>query len=100
MIVWHSFLEVTFRKVIMKKIILTLIVSTLICHISNAQSLAGKDTIWRKGGITALNFNQVSLSNWAAGGNNAISLNALMNLFANYKRQKKLYHSEVSWGMA
>ncbi len=72
----------------MKKIILSLIVSTLICHISNAQTPAGKDTIWRKGGITALNFNQVSLSNWAAGGNNAISLNALMNLFANYKRNK------------
>lgn len=46
------------------------------------------DTIWRKGGLSALNFNQVSLTNWAAGGDNSIGGNALLNLYANMKKDK------------
>jgi hypothetical protein len=47
---------------------------------------AQTDTIWRKGGITALSFNQVSLSNWAAGGDNSIGGNALVSLYAKMKK--------------
>lgn len=46
---------------------------------------------WKKGGFSALNFNTVGLSNWAAGGVQANSVTALGNLFANYKREN------VSW---
>lgn len=52
-----------------------------------------KDTTegWKTGGVFGANFTQVSLTNWAAGGQNSISLNGLMNLFANYKK------GESSW---
>jgi len=44
------------------------------------------DTSWKKGGIISLNFTQVSLSNWAAGGQNSIAGMGLFNYFANYKK--------------
>lgn len=43
---------------------------------------------WKKGAFTAVNLNQVSLTNWAAGGQNAISVTALGNLFLNYQKGK------------
>jgi hypothetical protein len=43
-------------------------------------------TAWFLGGTTALNFSQVFLQNWAAGGQSSISGTALVQLFANYKR--------------
>ncbi len=41
---------------------------------------------WKKGGMFTLNFSQVSLTNWAAGGENSISGNTMINVFANYKK--------------
>ena len=46
------------------------------------------DTLWRTGGITALNFNQASFTNWAAGGDNSLSGNAVVSLYAKYKKGK------------
>ncbi len=43
---------------------------------------------WKKGGISSLNFGQVHLSNWAAGGESQMSVLALSNLFANFKCKK------------
>ena len=65
----------------MKKILLFPFIFTA-CHVVQAQN----DTIWRRGGIASLSFNQVSLTNWAAGGDNSIGGNALLSLFANKKR--------------
>jgi len=49
-----------------------------------------KDTTegWITGGVFGANFTQVSLTNWAAGGQNSVSLNGLLNLFADYKKNK------------
>jgi len=52
---------------------------------------AQADTTWKKGGAATLNFNQIGLSNWAAGGENAFSGQLLTGFFANYKKEK------VSW---
>lgn len=41
---------------------------------------------WKTGGIFGLNFSQVSLSNWAAGGESSVSGNSLLSLFARYKK--------------
>ncbi|HPS83448.1 MAG TPA: DUF3078 domain-containing protein [Bacteroidales bacterium] len=46
---------------------------------------------WKKGGMFTIAFSQVSLSNWAAGGENSFSGNSLVNFFANYKKGK------ISW---
>ena len=38
--------------------------------------------------IGNLNFNQIGLTNWAAGGENAFSSQLLTGFFANYKKDK------------
>jgi hypothetical protein len=51
-----------------------------------AQSPA--DTIplgWRRGGTGTINFSQVSLHNWAAGGQSAVSVLGIANLFWHHK---------------
>lgn len=68
----------------MKKLLLSVLTISIFVLSAQAQN----DTIWRKGGIIGLNFNQVSLSNWAAGGDNAFSGNVLLSLYANYKKDK------------
>ncbi len=60
---------------------------------SNSFSRGSVDSLktWKKGGTGALNFSQASFSNWAAGGENAISGAALFNVFAIYKK------NNISW---
>ncbi len=43
---------------------------------------------WKRGGVITLSGQQVSLTNWSAGGQSAISANALLNLFAEYTKGK------------
>jgi hypothetical protein len=59
---------------------------------------AAKDTSWKTGGFFSLNANQVTLQNWAAGGDNAISLIGLMNVFANYKKDKTTWDNSLDLG--
>ncbi len=49
---------------------------------------APADTSWNTGGTLGLNFSQVYLENWAAGGQSSISGTALVNAFANYKKDR------------
>ena len=52
------------------------------------------DTVnWKKGGNMSLNFTQTQLSNWAAGGENSLSLSSSANLFANYKMNKLIWEN-------
>lgn len=46
---------------------------------------------WKKGGLLNINYTQVGLTNWAAGGQNSIALNAFSSLFANYKMGKNTW---------
>lgn len=59
-----------------------------------------KDTTgkWNKGGFININFSQVSLSNWAAGGNSSVSGIALINGFANFKNQKLSWDNSIDVG--
>lgn len=58
-----------------------------ITEAENKLRSAVNDTLlgWKKGGLVTLNFSQASFSNWAAGGQNSISLNGLFSGFLNYK---------------
>lgn len=49
---------------------------------------AAQDTLWKTSATTTLNFSQVSLSNWAAGGENSMSALFMVNYSANYKKDK------------
>ncbi len=64
----------------------------------SGQAFAQQDTVWRKSGLISLNFSQVSLSNWAAGGENSIAGNAIVNYFANYKRGKNVWDNNFALG--
>lgn len=53
-----------------------------------AQVNEKKDTLWSTEGNITLNFSQVSLSNWAAGGKSSMSGVGIINYKANYKKEK------------
>ncbi len=58
-----------------------------------------KDTTiktWKTGGAFALNINQGSLSNWAAGGDKfSFSLNSYLSLYAFYKKEKHSWDNNL-----
>ncbi|MGE5480694.1 MAG: DUF3078 domain-containing protein [Chloroflexota bacterium] len=59
-----------------------------------------KDTLkgWYYGGLVGLNFSQVSLTNWAAGGENSLALNGLFSVFSNYKEEKMTWDNSLDVG--
>jgi hypothetical protein len=48
-------------------------------------------TFWKRGGSYSISFTQVSLSNWAAGGQSSVSGVTQLKMFANYKK------ANISW---
>lgn len=93
----------------MKKTLLTLLISS-ICMIANAQitdnesKLRDKksttDTIegWKFGGMTDIKFSNTKLYNWAAGGDNTIAINGILNMGANYKKGKSIWDNSLNLG--
>jgi len=79
----------------MKKLFLLFVASAFI----SSKSFSQTDTLWRTGAITALNFNQVSLTNWAAGGENSFGGNALLSYNANYKKRKLAWDNSLDLAM-
>lgn len=55
-------------------------------------------TYWKKGGLASLTFTQVSLTNWAAGGDNSVSLNGFFTTYADYQRDKIIWKNVVEMG--
>ena len=50
---------------------------------------------WKKGGMASITFSQTSLTNWSGGGDNAISTNALLDLFANFNKGKNSWENTM-----
>jgi len=65
------------------------------------EEIPKKDSGWDVGGIINIAFSQVSLSNWAAGGQNSIGLVSLATIHANYKKKKIswLNNIDLSYGL-
>jgi hypothetical protein len=82
----------------MKKIYFSLlIVFSVICL--KAQTDTTKvEPNWKVGGVVTLNVSQVSFTNWAAGGQNAVGGNAFVNLFANYKKNRMTWDNTLDLG--
>lgn len=55
-----------------------------------------KEIFWETGGNYNLNIQQVTLSNWAAGGSSTFALNSGISLFANYKKEKKVWDTQLT----
>jgi len=60
---------------------------------SRAQSV--NDTIWKKGLFFSATFNQVSFTNWAAGGENSLALSGFLNSYANYKKDNVVWDNNI-----
>lgn len=60
--------------------------------------IAQEDTTkaWKFKGVLTVTASQVSLSNWAAGGDEVISLNGLGNFSANYKDKKQSWANNIT----
>lgn len=56
---------------------------------------------WDTKSSIALNFSQVSLSNWAGGGESSISVNSLVNLNATYSKGRSIWENrlDVAYGL-
>jgi len=80
----------------MKTRVLILIITLFIYSISNAQEK--KDTLWTINGQASINFNQVSFSNWVAGGKNSVSGVGLFNINANYKKERISWENTLKTG--
>jgi hypothetical protein len=78
----------------MKKIF-TLLLMVFIIIIVTAQNPADTIKYWKKGGQFALNFSQVSLTNWMQGGENSIAINSFVNLFATYGKEKSKWDNKL-----
>lgn len=85
----------------MKKNIFTGIYILIFCTSVSAATHINRDSSWIYGGNTGLNLNQVSLSNWASGGENAIGFDILLNYSADYKQNKHLWQNrlEMAYGL-
>jgi opacity protein-like surface antigen len=66
---------------------------------ANAQT-ADNDTIkhWKIGGTPSLTFNQVSLTNWAAGGKNSVAGTFLLNMHFNYSKERINWDNTLDMG--
>lgn len=51
--------------------------------------------IWDFGGTGTINFSQVSLSNWAAGGQSSLSALGILNIYSNYKKGKNTWNNTL-----
>ncbi|MGE4539647.1 MAG: DUF3078 domain-containing protein [Bacteroidales bacterium] len=74
---------------------ITLLVVALIClNLSYAQEDAPKK--WTRSGDIGLNFSQSHLSNWAAGGDNALNWQGIFNYNANYAHENNKWDNNIS----
>ena len=53
---------------------------------------------WKTGGVFSLAFSSVSLTNWAAGGQNSVSINGLANMFAIYQKGPSAWENYLNLG--
>jgi len=82
----------------MKRIILIIFVFTpVLIYAQKADSIK----YWKGGGMGSLMFSQLSLTNWAAGGENSVAFNSFFNLYANYKKEKRTWDNtfDLAYGI-
>lgn len=53
---------------------------------------------WKKGALLNVGFSQVSLNNWAAGGQNSVSINGLFSGFTNLHKKTFLWDNSLDVG--
>ncbi len=70
-----------------------------VCRLfAQGTAITEKDTAWHKGGFININFSQVSLSNWAPGGESSISVIGLANVYMNYLTTRTTWENTLNLG--
>lgn len=86
----------------MKKIFLSLAAVMIAASTFAQDPVAGDtiagDTLWKYSGITSLSLSQLALHNWAAGGDNNVSGNALIKLSADFDDGNKNWDNDLTLG--
>jgi hypothetical protein len=86
------------------KTIFAVLLWGLTFHFASAQEeISTKDTsYWHKGTTLSVNLSQTSLTNWNAGGQNAIAYNTLSSNYLNYEKGKMVYSNslDMAFGQA
>jgi len=86
----------------MKKLIYIFVVLSIIGSQNNTvlSQEAKPDSVrnWKTSGVFSLNAAQSSFTNWAAGGQNTVGLNGLVNYTANYKKEKNAWDNSFDFG--
>ncbi|MGE5349477.1 MAG: DUF3078 domain-containing protein [Actinomycetota bacterium] len=84
----------------MKRLIVAISLSVILTGYSEAVFGQDADTTkgWKNSGVLSLNMAQASFTNWAAGGQNSVALNGLINLAANYRAGKSAWDNALTLG--
>ncbi len=84
----------------MRKTIIAFSAIVLLTGISSTILGQEADTLegWHNDGVFSLNMSQSSFTNWAAGGQNSVAINGLINLAANYKTDKSAWDNALNIG--
>lgn len=84
----------------MKKLhlVVSLIFASVVAlHAQETPAVSKDTTYWKKGGSLAINFNNTSLTNWAAGGQSSVSIGSIVDLYANYNKGKDSWVNTLNW---
>ncbi len=81
----------------MRKCIVAFAVTIILAGYSQGLFSQAPDTTQGrdKSGVFSLNMSQATFTNWAAGGQNSVALNGLLNLTANYKMGKSAWDNAL-----
>jgi hypothetical protein len=80
----------------MKKLILSMVAAMIFVAVTGQE-----DTIsspWTRKGDISLMFSQTSFSNWAAGGENSITMSGFFNYYAGYEQGKSKWENFIALG--
>ncbi len=76
---------------------------TVTCLLATLQIFAQSTdtTYWTSGGLGALTFSQVSLTNWAAGGQNSAAINSNFSIYADRKKGRGKWENtlDLAYGL-
>lgn len=84
----------------MKKALLVGVILSFSIYNSYGQSESENDSIWTKGGNFSLFLQQVGVSNWAGGGQDAMSYGGEANLYANKAKKNHTWENSLQAGYA
>lgn len=97
---WFLFVIIAKNIIKMRKSFVAFVVTAILAVNSQGLYSQTPDTTkaWDKSGVFSLNMSQATFTNWAAGGQNSVALNGLINLAANYKKDKSAWDNALTVG--